>query len=50
MTKQQRMAERQKAFQAKYKMTIEKQNDNAKVRNHISQLVKEMYKRINANK
>ena len=32
MTKQQRMADRQKAFQAKYKMTIEKENeDNAKV-------------------
>lgn len=32
VTKQQRMADRQKAFQAKYKMTIEKENDdNAKV-------------------
>lgn len=32
VTKQQRMADRQKAFQAKYKMTMEKENDdNAKV-------------------
>lgn len=32
MTKQQRMTDRQKAFQAKYKMTMEKENeDNAKV-------------------
>lgn len=37
VTKQQRMADRQKAFQAKYKMTIEKENDdNAKVIDKIN--------------